>query len=98
MREAEHRKAFSYTRSLAYSLCIALAFRAFPIHIFFIMKQSTQTICSMSSQLVMHLVRIEKKTSIETVSQIYLVPIENVLYTYQSLLSTIRIRHLESFT
>ena len=46
----------------------------------------------------MHLVRIEKKTSIETVSQIYLVPIENVLYTYQSLLSTIRIRHLESFT
>ena len=33
MREMEHRKAFSMVLDLAYSLCIALVFRAFPIHV-----------------------------------------------------------------
>ena len=32
MREMEHRKAFSWTRSPAYSLCTASVFWAFPIH------------------------------------------------------------------
>lgn len=32
LREMEHRKAFSMVLDLAYSLCITLVFRAFPIH------------------------------------------------------------------